>query len=101
MQTGLSKQQVWRTCRASNACASAIGVPGDVADTIANGLQMTATTLENLDADDPTAKADNNVLEPTSGRPGVVWRRPEVREDARTLRRRPAGRVDPGERQHR
>jgi general secretion pathway protein K len=64
MQTGLSKDQVKNNLLGFERLCTAVGVPSDVADTIANGLQMTATTLNNLDSEDPTSKADNNVLQP-------------------------------------
>jgi general secretion pathway protein K len=65
MQTGLSKDQVIANIQGFERLCTAIGIPTDVADTIAHGLQMTASTLDNLDQDDPTAKSDNNVLQPS------------------------------------
>ena len=64
MQTGLSKPQILANIQGFERLCTAVGVPTDVADTIANGLQMTASTLDNIDEQDPTTKADNNVLAP-------------------------------------
>jgi general secretion pathway protein K len=72
MQTGQTKQQVKDTMEGFERLCTAIGIPADVADTIASGLSMTSSTLANLDQDDPTTKADNNVLLP--GRAAdLVW----------------------------
>jgi general secretion pathway protein K len=64
LQTGLAKPQILSNLQGFERLCTAVGVPTDVADTIANGLQMTASTLNNLDSEDPTSKADNNVLQP-------------------------------------
>jgi len=64
MQSEQTKQQAKDTLQGFERLCTAIGVPVDVADTIASGLSMTATTLADVDQDDPTDKADNNVLLP-------------------------------------
>ena len=67
MQSEQTKQQAKDTLQGFERLCTAIGVPVDVADTIASGLSMTATTLADVDQDDPTDKADNNVLMPVRG----------------------------------
>ena len=64
MQTGLTKQQIKDNMQGFERLCAAVGVPTDAADTISSGLSMTASTLNELDQDDPASKADNNVLMP-------------------------------------
>ena len=60
MQTGQTKQQVKDTMAGFERLCTAIGIPADVANTIASGLSTASSTLANLDQDDPATKADNN-----------------------------------------
>jgi len=64
MQSGQTKQQVKDTLDGFQRLCTSIGIPAEVAGTIASGMAMTAATLDDVDQDDPGSKADNNVLMP-------------------------------------
>jgi general secretion pathway protein K len=64
MQTDQTKQQAKDAMEGFERLCTAIGVPAEVAATIASGLSLTAATLDEVDEDDPGSKADNNVLMP-------------------------------------